>query len=84
MRVIRYDSGAGPRYELGRLEYEGELAVVLSRTARDVRRDDFASYVLGHTCANDVIGTLTNSVGARAPTVASLSPARPERQGESS
>lgn len=40
--------------ELGRLEYEGELAVVMSRTARDVRRDDVASYVLGYTCANDV------------------------------
>lgn len=40
--------------ELQRLEYEGELAVVIGRTARDVPEEAFADYVLGYTCANDV------------------------------
>ncbi|QFU88452.1 fumarylacetoacetate hydrolase family protein [Amycolatopsis sp. YIM 10] len=40
--------------EVDRLEYEGELAVVIGRRARDVREDDYAHYVLGYTCANDV------------------------------
>lgn len=39
---------------LRRLEYEGELAVVIGRTARDVRAESFADYVLGYTCANDI------------------------------
>lgn len=40
--------------EVRRLEYEGELAVVIGRTARDVSEDDALSYVAGLTCANDV------------------------------
>lgn len=40
--------------ELDRLEYEGELAVVMSRTARNVPAADYRDYVLGYTCANDV------------------------------
>jgi 2-keto-4-pentenoate hydratase/2-oxohepta-3-ene-1,7-dioic acid hydratase in catechol pathway len=39
---------------LRRLEYEGELAVVIGRTARDVPAASFAEYVLGYTCANDI------------------------------
>ncbi|MGW1797521.1 fumarylacetoacetate hydrolase family protein [Streptomyces sp. NPDC001984] len=39
---------------LRRLEYEGELAVVIGRTARDVSATSFADYVLGYTCANDI------------------------------
>ncbi|MEV0703973.1 fumarylacetoacetate hydrolase family protein [Saccharopolyspora sp. NPDC050389] len=40
--------------EVQRLEYEGELAVVIGRTARNVRADRAADVVLGYTCANDV------------------------------
>ncbi|MDN5914827.1 MAG: fumarylacetoacetate hydrolase family protein [Pseudonocardia sp.] len=40
--------------EVRRLEYEGELAVVIGRTARDVPEDDALRYVYGLTCANDV------------------------------
>lgn len=36
------------------VDYEGELAVVLARAARNVTRADALSYVLGYTCANDV------------------------------
>ncbi len=37
-----------------RLDYEGELAVVIKRRAKDVKAKDFADYVLGFTCLNDV------------------------------
>jgi 2-keto-4-pentenoate hydratase/2-oxohepta-3-ene-1,7-dioic acid hydratase in catechol pathway len=40
--------------EVQRLEYEGELAVVIGRTARNVPAADAAEFVLGYTCANDV------------------------------
>jgi 2-keto-4-pentenoate hydratase/2-oxohepta-3-ene-1,7-dioic acid hydratase in catechol pathway len=37
-----------------RVDYEGELAVVIGRIARDVRAEDAFRYILGYTCANDV------------------------------
>jgi 2-keto-4-pentenoate hydratase/2-oxohepta-3-ene-1,7-dioic acid hydratase in catechol pathway len=37
-----------------RIDYEGELAVVIGRIARDVRSEDAARYTLGYACANDV------------------------------
>jgi 2-keto-4-pentenoate hydratase/2-oxohepta-3-ene-1,7-dioic acid hydratase in catechol pathway len=37
-----------------RVDYEGELAVVIARIARDVRAEDAAKYILGYACANDV------------------------------
>lgn len=37
-----------------RLDYEGELAVVIRRRAKDVKAADYADYVLGYTCLNDV------------------------------
>ena len=37
-----------------RLDYEGELAVVIGRLARDVPRERALDAVLGYTCANDV------------------------------
>jgi 2-keto-4-pentenoate hydratase/2-oxohepta-3-ene-1,7-dioic acid hydratase in catechol pathway len=48
--------GAAIRYPRGleRLEYEGELAVVIGKTASNVSADDYADFVLGYTCANDV------------------------------
>lgn len=39
---------------VGRLDYEGELAVVMKRRARDVSEEDALNYVLGYTCLNDV------------------------------
>ncbi len=36
------------------LHYEGELAVVIARTMRNVSADDALDYVLGYTCALDV------------------------------
>ncbi len=37
-----------------RVDYEGELAVVVGRVARNVRAEDAGRYVLGYTCGNDV------------------------------
>ena len=37
-----------------RLDYEGELGVVISRRARHVKSADARDYILGYTCVNDV------------------------------
>ncbi|HEX6401064.1 MAG TPA: fumarylacetoacetate hydrolase family protein [Actinomycetota bacterium] len=37
-----------------RIDYEGELAVVIGRIARDVRAEDAGKHILGYSCANDV------------------------------
>jgi 2-keto-4-pentenoate hydratase/2-oxohepta-3-ene-1,7-dioic acid hydratase in catechol pathway len=37
-----------------RVDYEGELAVVIGRIAKDVRTEEAFRYILGYTCANDV------------------------------
>lgn len=38
----------------GEVDYEGELAVVIGRTCKNVRAADALDHVLGYTCANDV------------------------------
>lgn len=37
-----------------RVDYEGELVVVIGRIARNVRTEDAYKHILGYTCANDV------------------------------
>ena len=37
-----------------RIDFEGELAVVIGRLARGIRAEDAFKYILGYTCANDV------------------------------
>jgi 2-keto-4-pentenoate hydratase/2-oxohepta-3-ene-1,7-dioic acid hydratase in catechol pathway len=37
-----------------RVDYEGELAVVIGRIARNVRAEESFRYILGYTCGNDV------------------------------
>ncbi|MBA7711065.1 hypothetical protein ES703_120017 [subsurface metagenome] len=37
-----------------RVDYEGELGVVIGRKAKDVPEDKAKDYVLGYTCVNDV------------------------------
>lgn len=39
---------------VNRLDYEGELGVVIRRKAKCVKAKYFADYVLGYTCLNDV------------------------------
>lgn len=50
------DPGADIRYPHGvtRLDYEGELALVVKARAHRVKEEEAAAYVLGYTCANDV------------------------------
>jgi 2-keto-4-pentenoate hydratase/2-oxohepta-3-ene-1,7-dioic acid hydratase in catechol pathway len=37
-----------------RIDYEGELGVVIGKKARNIAEEDYAGYVLGYTCFNDV------------------------------
>lgn len=37
-----------------RLDYEGELAFVVKKRAKDGKSEDFLDYILGYTCLNDV------------------------------
>ena len=39
---------------VGRLDYEGELGIVMKRRAKDVPAERAAEYILGYTCLNDV------------------------------
>ena len=43
-----------PPADVGRVAYEGELAVVIGRSARRIAREDAAACIFGYTCANDV------------------------------
>ena len=37
-----------------RVDHEGELAIVIGKQAKNVKRENWRDYVLGFTCANDV------------------------------
>jgi 2-keto-4-pentenoate hydratase/2-oxohepta-3-ene-1,7-dioic acid hydratase in catechol pathway len=37
-----------------RVDYEGEIGIVIGRRARHIRREDADRYILGYTCVNDV------------------------------
>lgn len=43
-----------PRSYDGRVIYEGELAIVIGRTASRVSEQDAPAHIFGYTCANDV------------------------------
>jgi len=43
-----------PSHMSHRVDYEGELAVVVGRKAKDVPVDKAQEYILGYTCINDV------------------------------
>ena len=43
-----------PSHMSRRVDYEGELALVVGRTAKGVAVADAADYILGYTCFNDV------------------------------
>jgi 2-keto-4-pentenoate hydratase/2-oxohepta-3-ene-1,7-dioic acid hydratase in catechol pathway len=38
----------------GRLDYEGEFGVIISRRARNLKPSEASDYILGYTCVNDV------------------------------
>ncbi|MER3445489.1 MAG: hypothetical protein C4291_01030 [Candidatus Dadabacteria bacterium] len=43
-----------PKYMSSRVDYEGELAVVIGKRTKWVSEDDALNYVFGYTCINDV------------------------------
>jgi 2-keto-4-pentenoate hydratase/2-oxohepta-3-ene-1,7-dioic acid hydratase in catechol pathway len=43
-----------PDHMSSRVDYEGELAVVIGKRAKWIREADWKEYVLGYTCINDV------------------------------
>ncbi len=43
-----------PPPEVGRIAYEGELAVVIGKPAHRVAREEAAAHIFGYACANDV------------------------------
>ena len=40
--------------EVGRVAYEGELAIVIGRRAKNVSAEQAAAHILGYSCANDL------------------------------
>jgi len=40
--------------DVGRVDYEGELAVVISKKCKNVSREEAPEYIAGYTCFNDV------------------------------
>ncbi|MBI5642980.1 MAG: fumarylacetoacetate hydrolase family protein [Deltaproteobacteria bacterium] len=48
------DSIIYPSHMSHRVDYEGELGVVIKKTAKDVPVENAAEYILGYTCFNDV------------------------------
>lgn len=38
----------------GSSDYEAELSLVISKTGRDISKEEALDYVLGYTCSNDV------------------------------
>jgi len=52
--------------DVGRVDHEGELGVVISRRAQGVKATDWENFVLGYTIVNDVTAReLQKSLGAR-------------------
>ena len=43
-----------PKHMSSRVDYEGELAVVIGREAHMVKEENSMDYVLGYTCINDI------------------------------
>ncbi|KAL6250170.1 hypothetical protein RBB50_002471 [Rhinocladiella similis] len=43
-----------PKLAQKTLDYEGELTIVIGKTARDIPEDEAATYIAGYVCSNDV------------------------------
>ena len=39
---------------VGQVEYEGEIAIVIKSEAENISEDEALNYILGYTCANDI------------------------------
>jgi 2-keto-4-pentenoate hydratase/2-oxohepta-3-ene-1,7-dioic acid hydratase in catechol pathway len=49
----------------GQADYEAELAVVIGKAARNVKKEHAMDYVLGYTCSNDVTARVHQFNGAQ-------------------
>ncbi len=64
----------------GRVDYEGELAVVIGKKAKSVAAEEARKYILGYTCMNDVTARdlqTKDGLFARAKGFDSFAPAGP-------
>ncbi len=52
--LVAFDLPIQLPLNIGRIDQEAELAVVIGKTARRVLKDEALSHVLGYTCGNDV------------------------------
>lgn len=43
-----------PRIGPDEVDYEGELAIIIGKTAKNISTENAKEYILGYTCANDV------------------------------
>lgn len=52
--VIGHKSTIQLNHPTDRIDYEGELAVIIKKKAKDLQRHEVQQAILGYTCANDV------------------------------
>ncbi len=52
--VIAFEEGIKLPSASSRVDYEGELAIVVRKETKNVTREEGAANILGYTCANDV------------------------------
>ncbi|WHH58003.1 fumarylacetoacetate hydrolase family protein [Petroclostridium sp. X23] len=52
--VIGPDEGICYPVQSHRVDYEGELAIVIGKRGKNIKESEASSYILGYTCANDV------------------------------
>ena len=52
--VIGQDDEIKMPSEVGRIDHEIELAVIIGKTAKNVQQDDFERYIAGYTIFNDI------------------------------
>ena len=52
--IAAEDNIVYPSHMSRRVDYEGELAVVIGKKAHMIKKEDAKNYILGYTCINDV------------------------------
>ncbi|MBI3398757.1 MAG: fumarylacetoacetate hydrolase family protein, partial [Deltaproteobacteria bacterium] len=52
--IGHYDAIIYPHHMSRRVDYEGELAIVIGKKAYMIKKEDAKEYILGYTCFNDV------------------------------
>jgi len=54
LSVIGPDAAIESPTDCNRVDYEGELGVVIKKTCKGVAKENIMEYILGYTCVNDV------------------------------